>query len=79
MLRLLVRNIETSLVQELHRRAALHGVSAEEEHRRILRAALKCPAQIPPTLIEFLTDETNAVHPEIELEWERNRDIELRC
>ncbi|HRV60641.1 MAG TPA: hypothetical protein P5138_08420, partial [Solirubrobacterales bacterium] len=37
---LLVRNIDDELVRELKLRAAGNGVSAEEEHRRILRAAL---------------------------------------
>lgn len=41
MAQLLVRNIETDVVRELKLRAARHGHSAEEEHRRILRKALK--------------------------------------
>lgn len=40
MAQLLVRNIPESLAKSLKRRAAEHGVSAEEEHRRILRQAL---------------------------------------
>jgi antitoxin FitA len=40
MAQLLVRNIETEIVRELKLRAAQHGHSAEEEHRRILREAL---------------------------------------
>jgi plasmid stability protein len=35
-----VRNIESELVQELKVRAARNGLSAEEEHRQILRRAL---------------------------------------
>jgi len=35
-----VRNIESELVQELKLRAAQNGLSAEEEHRQILRRAL---------------------------------------
>jgi hypothetical protein len=38
---LLVRNLEEDLVRDLKRRAGEHGVSVEEEHRRILRAALR--------------------------------------
>jgi antitoxin FitA len=45
MAQLLVRNIEGEVVRELKVRAALHGRSAEEEHREILRGALK---QGPP-------------------------------
>jgi antitoxin FitA len=40
MAQLLVRQVEDSLVQLLKHRAAEHGCSAEEEHRRILREAL---------------------------------------
>lgn len=41
MAQLLVRNIPEELAKSLKRRAAEHGVSAEEEHRRILSAALQ--------------------------------------
>ena len=40
MAQLVVRKLEESVVARLRRRAARHGVSSEEEHRRILRAAL---------------------------------------
>jgi plasmid stability protein len=40
MAQLVVRKIEDSVVARLRRRAVRHGVSLEEEHRRILRAAL---------------------------------------
>ena len=45
MTQLLVRNIPDSLAKKLKRRAVEHGVSAEEEHRRILRDALQKPAE----------------------------------
>jgi plasmid stability protein len=38
--KLVVRGLEAELVQRLKERAVAHGVSAEEEHRRILRQAL---------------------------------------
>jgi plasmid stability protein len=41
MAQLLVRDIESDVVRELKVRAAQHGHSAEEEHRQILRAALR--------------------------------------
>jgi plasmid stability protein len=41
MAQLLVRDIESDVVRELKLRAARHGHSAEEEHRRILRQALR--------------------------------------
>jgi len=40
MAQLVVRRIEEAVVVRLRRRAARHGVSVEEEHRRILRTAL---------------------------------------
>lgn len=41
MAQLLVRDIENEVVRELKVRAARHGHSAEEEHRQILREALR--------------------------------------
>jgi plasmid stability protein len=41
MAQLLVRNLEEDLVRDLKKRAGLHGVSVEEEHRRILREVLR--------------------------------------
>ena len=40
MAQLLVRNLDDELVRYLKKRAGEHGVSVEEEHRRILRDAL---------------------------------------
>ena len=40
MAQLIVRQLEDEVVARLRRRAARRGVSAEEEHRRILRSAL---------------------------------------
>ncbi len=40
MAQLLVRNLDEELVRHLKKRAGEHGVSVEEEHRRILREAL---------------------------------------
>lgn len=37
---LVVRRLKPAVVRSLKRRAAEHGVSAEEEHRRILTRAL---------------------------------------
>jgi plasmid stability protein len=41
MAQLLVRDIENEVVRKLKVRAANHGHSAEEEHRQILREALR--------------------------------------
>lgn len=40
MAQLIVRNLEDEVVRRLKEQAGRHGHSAEEEHRRILRAAL---------------------------------------
>jgi plasmid stability protein len=41
MAQLIVRNLETKIVQALKVRAAEHGRSAEAEHREILRKVLR--------------------------------------
>ena len=57
MAQLVVRKIEESVVARLRRRAARHGISLEEEHRRILRAALLPAAgQGASTFKEYLMD-----------------------
>jgi plasmid stability protein len=43
---LVVRDVEEDVVRKLKERAREHGVSVEEEHRRILRKAL-CPSPEP--------------------------------
>ncbi len=51
---LLVRKIEEKVVQKLKERAGQHGVSMEEEHRRILREALLGGSKRKPSFKEFL-------------------------
>ena len=43
MAQLMVRNLPEDLVAALKQRAAKHNRSAEQEHREILRAALRGP------------------------------------
>jgi antitoxin FitA len=43
MAQLTVRNLPEELVKALKERAAKHNRSAEQEHREILRAALRAP------------------------------------
>jgi plasmid stability protein len=54
MAQLLVRNIDADLVRELKIRAARNGRSAEEEHREILRRALR-PESSGPSFKELLS------------------------
>lgn len=51
---LIVRQVEENLVKKLKARAGLHGVSMEEEHRRILREALLGKVANRPPFKEFL-------------------------
>ncbi len=51
---LLVRNIEEKVVRKLKESAGVHGVSTEEEHRRILRKALLEPGVKRASLKEYL-------------------------
>lgn len=55
MAQLLVRGIDNDLVRRLKLRAARHGNSAEEEHRRILREAL-ATRQAPRSFKDLLLD-----------------------
>ena len=54
MAQLIVRDIEEEIVKELKIRAALNGQSAEEEHRQILRRALR-PEKDKPSFKELLS------------------------
>ena len=78
MAQLLVRDIEETLVRLLKQRAEARGVSAEEEHRCILREALSGSPEAKPTLIEFLLSPAGSTAPETNLDLNRNRETELR-
>jgi len=78
MAQLLVRNIGDSLVRKLKRRARARGVSAEEEHRRILADSLARNDQTHPPLIHFLLSPQGTVAPDIELDLARSRETEIR-
>jgi len=54
MSQLIVRQIEDKIVKKLKARAGLHGVSMEEEHRRILREALLGKKGARPSFKEYL-------------------------
>jgi plasmid stability protein len=77
MAQLLVRDIETEVVRELKVRAALHGRSAEEEHREILRGALRNPGP-PSSLKELLLEIPNIGEDrDFERPLDRGRPVEL--
>jgi len=76
---LLVRNVADNVARRLKNRAKAHGVSVEEEHRRILREAVSQPLRRKQSLIEFLSDAAQAVAPEVELDLRRSRRREDRA
>ncbi len=51
---LIVRKIEQEVVRKLRARAASHGVSMEEEHRRVLREALTGARTPKKSFADFL-------------------------
>lgn len=69
---LIVRNLEETVVRRLKKRAGEHGVSMEEEHRRILRQALGTSGGKPMSFKEFLVS-----MPDLrdDLIFERDRSI----
>lgn len=69
---LLVRQIEEKLVRKLKQQAGQHGVSMEEEHRRILREALLGPSDRKPSFKEYLLQMPDVGPDEL---FERNRDF----
>lgn len=72
MAQLLVRNLDDELVRHLKKRAGEHGVSVEEEHRRILREALMTDAGERKTLWELLNEMPAACGKEL---FERERGL----
>jgi plasmid stability protein len=60
MSQLIVRQIEEQIVRKLKKQAGEHGVSMEEEHRRILREALLGKAAKRPSFKEALLAMPNA-------------------
>ncbi|ROZ78208.1 DNA-binding protein [Ramlibacter sp. WS9] len=68
MSQLVVRNVDPPLVLALKQRAAKHGHSAEEEHRRILEEALRAPkkksfVEVLMSMPDVGLDEDFARHP----------------
>lgn len=78
MAQLLVRNVADGLVRKLKRRARNHGVSAEEEHRRILAESLTRDDRKRPALLQFLLSRQGSVAPDVQLDLTRNREKDMR-
>ena len=73
MAQLIVRNVDEDLVRRLKERAAKHGRSAEEEHRQLLRAALRSEGLI--TRLREMPDVGS--DEDFKRAWELPRDVEL--
>lgn len=67
--------MDPSVVSKLKKRAREKGVSAEEEHRRILAEAL-FPERA--SLGAFLLSPQGVAAPEIDLVFDRSRKAEIR-
>ena len=74
MANLIVRNVEEDIVKALKSRSGKHGISAEEEHRRILRRALLEPRQKRWAFLKQVVREL-----ELEAEVRRERYQDHRC
>ena len=72
---LVVRNIEEKVVRKLRSLAAKEGVSMEEEHRRILRAALLEHAKSGKTFADYLVAIPQAARNEPSNLFKRQRDL----
>lgn len=72
MSQLIVRQIEEKVVRKLKQKAGEHGVSMEEEHRRILREALLGKAGRKPSFKHYLMKMPDVRPDEL---FERSRDL----
>jgi plasmid stability protein len=75
---LLVRQVEEKLVRKLKAQAGQHGVSMEEEHRRILRDALLGTSKKKRSFKDYLLSMPNVGEDkDFEREPQVDRPIEL--
>ncbi len=78
MSQLIVRQIEEKVVRKLKERAGQHGVSMEEEHRRILREALLGKPKKKPSFKEYLLQMPDIGPDELfERQRDAGREVEL--
>jgi plasmid stability protein len=76
MKQLLVRNLDEQLVSQLKQLAARNGVSAEEQHRRILQEGVTRAQEVREPLGSYLVN--HPVCPDVEIPLDRSRDPEAR-
>jgi antitoxin FitA len=78
MAQLIVRQLEEKIVKKLKEQAGLHGISMEEQHRRILRQALLGRPKTRLPLKEFLRQMPDAGPDELfERDRSEDRKVEL--
>lgn len=76
MKQLLVRNVDEAIVKKLKVRASENGLSAEEQHRRILAEALSRPQAVKEPLATYLVQ--HPVCPDVEIPLDRSGKVEDR-
>ncbi len=78
MAQLIVRRIEEKVVKKLRERAGRHGVSMEEEHRRILRGSLLGKQRKRSSFKEYLLQMPDPGPDELfERDWDVGREVNL--
>jgi plasmid stability protein len=75
MAQLIVRNIEDAVVHKLRIQAAAHGISMEEEHRRLLRSTLLGERENRKSFSQMLLSIPKATACEPEDLFARQRDL----
>ncbi|MEX2605841.1 MAG: DNA-binding protein [Kiritimatiellia bacterium] len=76
MKQLLIRQVDESIVRKLKLRAVENGVSAEEQHRRILIEALNRAPQVKESLATYVIN--HPVCPDVDLPLDRSKEREER-
>jgi plasmid stability protein len=77
MAQLIVRDIEEKVVRKLKQRAGEHGISMEEEHRRILRDALFSATATKLSFKEHLKSMPEIPEECLQRPKDMDRDIDL--
>jgi plasmid stability protein len=77
---MLVRDLDDDVIRRIKRRAAANGRSAEAEHRAILEAAVRLPAEPPVDAARRFLQEIKAGGPDSADMIRAQRDARaLRC
>jgi antitoxin FitA len=77
MAQLIVRNLDDDLVTRLNRRAAANGRSAEEEHRQLLRTAVRQDGFVDALLSMPTVDGDDTTDSDFDRSREMPGDVDL--